>query len=126
MGTLGAESRRGGRGVSAEAFDRRQFKQYHPQGQPIKKPLPMYRKKREPPPIGRYQETDFGGGGAGGGNDAFTPYNRNYYGEVGPHRTVSFCEELGFLTKKLIDSQSELLWQMLYFDRQQFVLLKFW
>ncbi|CAI2312750.1 unnamed protein product [Caenorhabditis sp. 36 PRJEB53466] len=77
MGTLGAESRRG-RGVSAEAFDRRQFKAY---SGPAKKPLPMYRKKREPP-MGRYQETDFGGGGP----DPFTPYNRNYYGEVG-HRS---------------------------------------
>lgn len=83
MGTLGAESRRGHqqqqRGVSAEAFDRRQYKAY---SGPAKKPLPMYRKKREPPIVGRYQETDFGGGG-GGGDDRFTPYNRNYYGEVG-------------------------------------------
>uniref|UniRef100_A0A8R1ID83 Uncharacterized protein n=1 Tax=Caenorhabditis japonica TaxID=281687 RepID=A0A8R1ID83_CAEJA len=82
VGTLGAESRRG-RGVSAEAFDRRQYKAY---SGPAKKPLPMYRKKREPP-MGRYQETDFGGGGGGGGGDGFTPYSRNYYGEVGPHRT---------------------------------------
>ena len=90
MGTLGAESRRGGRGVSAEAFDRRAYKAY---SGPAKKPLPMYRKKREPP-MPRYQETDFGGGGMGGdgGGGGVTPYSRNYYGEVG-HPRVSYREK---------------------------------
>uniref|UniRef100_A0A1I7UAY9 MARVEL domain-containing protein n=1 Tax=Caenorhabditis tropicalis TaxID=1561998 RepID=A0A1I7UAY9_9PELO len=97
MGTLGAESRRGGhqpRGVSAEAFDRRQYKAY---SGPAKKPLPMYRKKREPPIVGRYQETDFGGGGGGGIGDSsgFTPYNRNYYGDIGGHRSDGLLTAAG-------------------------------
>ncbi|CAB3407018.1 unnamed protein product [Caenorhabditis bovis] len=75
MGTLGAESRRGARGISADPFDRRQYKVYTGGATVVgapKKPPPMYRKRREPV-VGRYQETEFGG-------TEFTPYQRQYYG----------------------------------------------
>ncbi|CAD6184245.1 unnamed protein product [Caenorhabditis auriculariae] len=76
--TAHGEGRRS-RGISAEAFDRRQYKAY---SGPAKKPLPIYRKRREPT-SSRYQETDFGGGTGMdyGGGATFAPYNRNYYNE---------------------------------------------
>uniref|UniRef100_A0A914VDA7 MARVEL domain-containing protein n=1 Tax=Plectus sambesii TaxID=2011161 RepID=A0A914VDA7_9BILA len=51
------------RGYSADhAFDSRYYRSF---SGPVKKPLPMYRKRREPARTYRYQETEFGAGTVG-------------------------------------------------------------